>query len=127
MERSSRRVDNLKSLEECVKILYSPKRDLESSVEHVESLVEHEVSSVSSVGSLNYLIKSVEEVECPNRSGEQVITLKSLTGSLGSSVDSRASSDSLAWIMDSSNIEQEEQVHVEKDMRVVLEVQDEKW
>jgi len=92
-------------------------------MEHVESLVEHDANLVSLIGSLNSL---VEQVECPDRLGEQVITLKSLARSLSSLVERLVSSDSLAWIVDSSDLEQEEQLHAEKDMRVVLEVQDEK-
>ena len=91
---------------------------------YLESSVEHEASLVSSVRSSNSL---VEQVECPDRSGEQVITLKSLAGSLDSLVERLASSDNSAWIADSSDLEQEEQLHAEKDLRVVLEVQDEKW
>jgi len=55
--------------------------------------VEHEASLVSSVRSSNSL---VEQVECPDRSGEQVITLKSLAGSLDSLVERLASSDNSA-------------------------------
>jgi len=111
MERSLRRAYSSESLAKSVEISNNPKRDLESSMDH-------EANLVSSVGSSNGL---VEQVECPDRSGEQVITLKSLAGNLGSS-----------WSVDSSDLEQEvlslqEQVHAEKDMSVVLEVQDEKW
>ena len=109
-------------------------------MEHVESSMEHEANSVSSVGSSNSLIKLVEQVECQYHLGEQVITLKSLAKSLDSSVESLdssvesldssvkrlASSDSLVWIVDSSDLEQEEQLRAEKDRRVVLEMQYEK-
>ena len=60
------------------------------------------------MGSPNTLIKLVEQVECPDRSGEQVITLKSLAGSLGSSVERPTSSDRSMWIVDNSDLEQEE-------------------
>ena len=60
---------------------------------YLESSVEHEASLVSSVRSSNSL---VEQVECPDRSGEQVITLKSLAGSLDSLVERLASSDNSA-------------------------------
>jgi len=113
MERSSSRADSSESLDESVEIL-------NNSMEHVESLMEHEASLVSSVGSLDNLIKLVEQVECPYHLGEQVNITESLAGNLGSS-------DSSAWIVDSSNLEQEEQLHAEKDLRVVLQVQDEKW
>jgi len=53
MEMSSRCEDSSKILAESVEISNSPKRDLESSVEH-------EASLVMSVGSHNGLIKSVE-------------------------------------------------------------------
>ena len=64
-------------------------------------------------------------MECLDRLGEQVNISKSLVGNL-------CSSDSLTWSVDSLDVEQEllslqEQLHAEKDMRVVLEVQDEKW
>ena len=116
MERSTRRADSSKSLAENVEILDNPKRDLESSVDHKANLV----SLVRSSNSL------VEQVECLDHS-EQVITLKSLARSIGSSVESLASSDNSAWIVDNSHLEQEKQLHVEKDLRVVVEVQDEKW
>ena len=63
-------------------------------------------------------------MECLDRLGEQVNISKSLVGNL-------CSSDSLTWSVDSLDVEQEllslqEQLHAEKDMRVVLEVQDEK-
>jgi len=80
-----------------VEISDSPKKDLESSVEH-------EANLGSLMGSLNCLIKSVEQVECPDRSGEQVITSKSLAGSQGSSVKRLASSNKSAWIVDSSDL-----------------------
>jgi len=70
MERLSRFVDSLKSLTERLEISNNPKRDLESSMEHLESSVDHEASLVSSVGSPNRLIKSLEQVECQDRSGE---------------------------------------------------------
>jgi len=69
-ERSSRRVDNSESLAENVEISGSPKREVESSVEHVESSVEHEAILVCLVGSLNCLIKTVEQVEWLDCSGE---------------------------------------------------------
>jgi len=137
MERSSRHADSSESLAKTVEISDSPRRDLESLVKHVESLVEHvenlmehvessvehEVSLVSSVGILNCLIKLVEEVECRDRLGEQANILESLVGNLGSS-DSSCN-------VDSSDLEQEvlslqEQLHTEKDLRAVQEVQDEK-
>jgi len=66
----------------------------------------------------------VEQVDFPYHSGEQVITSKSLAGSLGSLVKRLASLDSSVWIVDSSDLEQEEQLHAEKDLRVIVEVQD---
>ena len=44
-------------------------------------------------------------MECPNRSGEQVITSKNLVGSLGRSAERLASSNSSTLIMDSSDLE----------------------
>ena len=113
MERSSSRANSSENLAESVEIL-------NNSIEHVESLMEHEASLVSSVGSPDNLIKLVEQVECPYHLKEQVNISESLAGNLGSS-------DSSTWIVVSSNLEQEEQLHAKKDLRVVLEVQDEKW
>ena len=113
MERSSRCADSSKSLAENSEISNSPKK--------------HEANLVSSVGSPNCLIKLVEQVECPNHSGEQVNISESLVGSLCSSVERLDSSDSSVSIVDSSDLEQEEQLCAEKDLRVVLEVQVEKW
>ncbi|QCE15361.1 hypothetical protein DEO72_LG11g2371 [Vigna unguiculata] len=62
---------------------------------------------------------------CSN--GEQVNISESLVGSLCSSVERLDSSDSSVSIVDSSDLEQEEQLCAEKDLRVVLEVQVEKW
>ena len=125
MERSSRCADSIESLAKSVEISNSPKRVLKISVEHVERSVEHEASLVSSVGSSNCFIKSVEQMECPDHLGEQVNISKSLAGNLGSL-------DSSTWSVDSLDLEQEvlslqEKLHAEKDLRVVLEVQDEKW
>ena len=83
----------MESLKESMEISDIPKRDLESSVEHVGSSVEHKANSISLVASLNILIKLVEQVGCPNRSGEQVSISESLAGSLGSSVECLGSSD----------------------------------
>ena len=117
IERSSRRADSSESLTKSVEIS-------NSSMEHVESLMEHEANLVSSVESPDSLIKLVEQVECLYHLGEQVNISESLAGNIGSSDSS--------WIVDNSDLEQDvlslqEQLCVEKDLRVVLEVQDEKW
>lgn len=58
---------------------------MESSVEHKVSLVEHEVSLVNLVRRLHDLFKATEQMNI----------LKSLEGSLGSSVEHENSSDKL--------------------------------
>jgi len=97
MEKWSRRVDSSESLAKSVKIS-------DSSMEHVESLMEHEANLVSSVGSPDSLIKLVAQVECPYHLGEQVNISESLTRNLGSL-------DSSTLSMDSPDLEQEEQLH----------------